>query len=325
MRHRIPALLALPIACAAGAIPAIADAQGVTGVTSATRAAARIDSVSTPADLAARVRERIAATPGARVGIAFHDLATGDTLYVDADTSFHAASTMKVPVMIELFRAAERGQLALDDLLLLVNRFSSIVDGSPYALSAGDDSDSLVYASVGQRVPIRWLTERMIVRSSNLATNALIPLVGGERVTATMRALGASRIVVRRGVEDGPAFRAGLNNTTTARDLAIIMEAIETGRAATPASCRAMRDILLRQQWNDRIPTGLPPGTRVAHKTGEITATYHDAAIVYPEGRTPYVLVILVGNVPDEGAATALHRDITRLVHEHATGVPVRS
>jgi beta-lactamase class A len=275
--------------------------------------------------LVARIRERIAATPGARVGVAWRDLATGDTAYVDADSSFHAASTMKVPVMIELFRAAERRRLGLDDSLLLVNRFASIVDGSPYELSAGDDSDSLVYARVGQRVPIRWLTERMIVRSSNLATNALIALVGGEHVTATMRELGASRIMVRRGVEDGPAYAKGLNNTPTARDLATIMAAIETGRAASPASCRAMRDILLRQEWNDRIPTGLPPGTRVAHKTGEITAIFHDAAIVYPEGRGPYVLVILVGNVRDEAAATALHRDITRLVHARATGGELRS
>jgi beta-lactamase class A len=314
MRARETVLFALPLLLGAAVASATADAPDVIGVT-------RAASPSLPDDaLAARVRERIAATPGARVAVAFRDLASGDTIFVDADTSFHAASTMKVPVMIELFRAAERGRLALDDSLLLVNRFASIVDGSPYALSAGDDSDSLVYARVGRRVPMRWLVERMIVRSSNLATNALIALVDGARVTETMRALGASRIMVRRGVEDGPAYRAGLNNTTTARDLATIMEAIERGRAASPASCRAMREILLRQEWNDRIPTGLPPGTRVAHKTGEITATYHDAAIVYPEGRAPYVLVILVGNVPAEKDGAALHRDIARMVHAHATG-----
>ena len=284
-------------------------------------ARATVHAHSSPdAELAARIRERIAATPGARVGVAWRDLGTGDTVFVDADTSFHAASTMKVPVLIELFRAAERRELSLDDSLLLVNRFASIVDGSPYELSAGDDSDSLVYTWVGRRVPVRALAERMIVRSSNLATNALIALVGGERVTATMRTLGASRIMVRRGVEDGPAYAKGLNNTTTARDLATIMTAIETGQAASPASCRQMRDILLRQEWNDRIPTGLPPGTKVAHKTGEITAIFHDAAIVYPEGRAPYVLVILVGGVRDENTATALHRDITRLVHARATG-----
>jgi beta-lactamase class A len=285
----------------------------------ASRQAATPDAAAhSDSTLAAAVRARIAATPGARVGVAFHDLARGDTLYLHADTSFHAASTMKVPVLVELFRAAERGELALDASVLLVNRFASIVDGSAYALSAGDDSDSLVYARVGERVPVRWLAERMIVRSSNLATNALIALVGGERVTATMRALGAGRMMVRRGVEDGPAYARGLNNTTTARDLATVMAAIETGRAASPASCRAMRDILLRQEWNDRIPTGLPLGTRVAHKTGEITATYHDAAIVYPAGRGPYVLVILAGGMGDSAAATALHGDIARLVHAHA-------
>ena len=282
---------------------------------------ALVSQVTAPSldSLRARIVARVATIPGARVGIAFRDLGSRDTLYLDADSSFHAASTMKVPVLVELFRAQDRGALRLDDSLLLVNDFASIVDGSHYALGADDDSDSTVYARVGERVPIRWLAERMIVRSSNLATNALIALVGGENVTRTMRALGASRMMVRRGVEDGPAFRAGLNNTTTARDLATVLTAIERGQAAGAASCRAMREILLRQEWNDAIPVGLPPGTRVAHKTGWITGTLPDAAIVYPEGRAPYVLVVLTGGIPDAAVARALVADVTRLVHARAT------
>lgn len=275
---------------------------------------------ATDDSLALRIRARIASVPGARVAVAYSDPGTTDTLFVNADTSFHAASTMKVPVLVELFRAAERGGVRLDDSLLLVNRFASIVDGSPYELGAGDDSDSLLYARVGTRVPIRELAERMIVRSSNLATNALIPLVGGDAVTRTMRTLGASRMVVRRGVEDGPAYARGLNNTATARDLAIVLEAIERGTAASRASCDAMRGILLRQEFNGEIPAGLPPGTRVAHKTGSITATLHDAAIVYPPGRAPYVLVVLTGGIADERVARALIADVARLVHAHATG-----
>ena len=270
--------------------------------------------------LALRIRERVAVVPGARVAVAYRDLATPDTLYLGADTSFHAASTMKVPVLVELFRAAERGAVRLDDSLLLVNRFASIVDGSPYELGTGDDSDSSLYARVGTRVPVRELAERMIVRSSNLATNALIPLVGGDAVTRTMRALGASRIVVRRGVEDGPAYARGLSNTTTARDLAIVLAAIERGTAASRASCDSIRAILLRQEFNREIPAGLPPGTRVAHKTGSITATLHDAAIVYPPGRAPYVLVVLTGGIADARVARALIADVARLVHAHATG-----
>ncbi|MCY0683066.1 serine hydrolase, partial [Klebsiella pneumoniae] len=83
-------------------------------------------------------------------------------------------------------------------------------------------------------------------------------------------------------VEDGKAFAAGMSNTTTARAMATTLAALEQGRAASPASTRAIRDILLRQEFNGEIPAGLPTGTPVAHKTGWITATTHDAAIVYP-------------------------------------------
>ena len=268
--------------------------------------------------LATRISSRIAAVPGARVGVAYRHLARRDTLYLNADTSFHAASTMKVPVMIELFRRADARRLKLDQAIPLANQFRSIVDGSPYSLDPADDSDSSLYARVGERVPVRELLEHMITRSSNLATNAVIALVGGgEPVTRTMRALGAARIEVRRGVEDGKAYERGLNNTTTARDLAVILAAIAQDRAASPASCAAMRDILSRQEFNDAIPAGLPPGTRVAHKTGWITATSHDAAIVYPPGDDPYVLVVLTAGIPDERVAKALIADISRLVYEH--------
>jgi beta-lactamase class A len=264
------------------------------------------------------IERRIAEVKGGVAGVAFHDLGTGDTVYVDADDSFHAASTMKVPVMIELFRRIDAGALALDQGILLVNQFGSIVDGSSYSLDAGDDSDSSAYAAVGKRVPVRELIDRMITRSSNLATNALIELVRADHANATAHELGAKNIHVLRGVEDNKAFRAGLNNTTTARDLAVLLEAIENGRAASRASCDAMRDILLRQEFSAEIPAGLPPGTKVAHKTGWITGVLHDAAIIYLPNRQPYVLVVLTRGIPDEKVARQLIVDISRLVYEHA-------
>jgi beta-lactamase class A len=270
--------------------------------------------------LRARVEARIAAVPGAVVGVAYRDLGSRDSLDVAADERFHAASTMKVPVMIELFRQADAGALSLDQPILLVNEFASIVDGSPYSLGADDDSDSSMYARVGTRVSLEELMRRMIDRSSNLATNAVIALLDPQRVTATARALGARAIEVRRGVEDNKAYERGLNNTTSARDLAALMAAIEQGRAASPASCRAMREVLLRQEFNDEIPAGLPPGTPVAHKTGNITGVLHDAAIVYPSGRPPYVLVVLSRGIPDPKVAQSLIADIARLVHARATG-----
>ena len=297
------------------------------GTACAVVAAAVMSCASTPIhhpqalpSLAARLADRIRAVPGAEVAVSYRDLATGDSLDLGADVDFHAASTMKIPVMLEVLRSVEAGRLQLDQEVPLENRFQSIVDGSPYSLDAGDDSDSLMYTRVGTPVPVRELLERMIVRSSNLATNALIALVGAERANATAHALGATPIRVLRGVEDGKAFAAGMNNTTTSADLAVLLERIERQEALSAASARLMKEILLRQEFNGEIPAGVPAGTPVAHKTGSITATLHDAAIVYPPGRAPYVLVVLTRKIPEEAVARRLIVDISRLVWEHATG-----
>jgi beta-lactamase class A len=214
----------------------------------------------------------------------------------------------------------DRKQLSLNQRIEIKNEFSSIVDDSPYTLSAADDSDSLVYTWIGTSVVVHDLLEHMITRSSNLATNTLIGLVDAKTANATAHALGANDIQVLRGVEDNKAYAAGMNNTTTARDLATLMAAIELGGAASRTSTDSMRAILSRQEFNDEIPAGLPPGTRVAHKTGQITGHLHDAAIVYPPDRRPYVLVVLTRDIPDEKVAQSLIADISRLVYEHAAG-----
>ena len=261
-----------------------------------------------------RVMTRINEVPGATVGVVFAEVGGGAAIFVNPDSVFHAASTMKVPVMIEYFRALDQGRIRRDEELLLDTVFKSIVDGSPYALDAGVDSDSSVFKRVGQRVPLRWLVERMIVRSSNLATNALIERLDAKRVDATAKSLGATHTKVLRGVEDGKAFQQGLNNQVSARDLATLMDAIESGKAASTASCREMVDILVRQEFREEIPAGLPSGTRVAHKTGWITGVTHDAAIVYPPGRKPYVLVVLTKGIRERPVAQKLIADISRLV-----------
>lgn len=272
-----------------------------------------------PATLRDAIVARVARTPGAFVEVAYHDLATGDTLYLDADSLVHAASTMKLPVMIRLYREHDRGTLALDRRIPVANRFASIVDGSPYALDPGVDSDSAMYLRVGDSVTVRELIRHMITRSSNLATNTLIALANPDSVNAMMRAFGATRMRVLRGVEDQKAFDAGLNNMATARDLATLLTVLETGRSASPASTREMRDILLAQEFNERIPAGLPKGIPVAHKTGDITAISHDAAIVYPPGRAPYILVVLTKGIPQQAVADSLIADISRDVYTHAT------
>ena len=283
-------------------------------------AAAALLAISPSRDsLAERIQSRIAQDTGAVVGLAYVDLASDDTLFLNADSSFHAASTMKVPVMVELFRRSVTGSFGMKQPLMIVNQFASIVDGSLYALDSTSDSDTTLYHRIGDRVPIDTLLRLMITRSSNLATNTLITLVGAENVNRTMRSFGAKRIQVLRGVEDGKAFDKGLNNTTTARDLATILRAIEEGKAASPAATREMLGILLAQEFNEKIPAGLPPGTRVAHKTGEITAVSHDAAIVYPSGRKPYVLVVLTRGIADGNRSSKLIADLSQIIYSYST------
>jgi beta-lactamase class A len=297
---------------------ALPFALGIAVVFAAPARAAQI-----PLDsLQSRITRRIADVEGAIVGVAFHDLQAGDTLFMRANDSFNTASTMKIPVLIELYRRADAKAFTLGQAIPLANAFRSLVDGSPFRLDEGDDSDSAAYALVGTRVPVNDLIEHMITRSSNLATNTLIAFVGAKETNATAHQLGARNINILRGVEDTKAVQARLNNTTTARDLAVLMEAIETGRAASRVSCDSMRAVLLRQEFNSEIPAGLPAGTKVAHKTGWISGTLHDAAIVYPAGRKPYVLVILTRGIADQDVARQLIVDLSRLVYEHvaATG-----
>jgi len=267
--------------------------------------------------LSARIDARIAAAPARAVGVYYRDLTTGDSLTVGAGTRFHAASTMKVPVMIQLFRDRDAGLLSLDDSVTITNTFRSIVDSSPYQLDVTDDSDSTLYKRLGQKASIRELIELMETVSSNLATNLLITRVDAKRANATAHALGADSILVLRGVEDGKAYRAGLNNTTTARDLGVLLAAIANGTAASPAACQEMLAILGRQQFKEGIPAGLPPGTPVYHKTGWVgQLVYHDAAIVEPAPGRRYLLVVTTGGVQKDDDAHALVRDISKLVFD---------
>jgi beta-lactamase class A len=262
-----------------------------------------------PADLHARVQKLIDAS-GAEAAVVLETLDGKERLAIDPDKSFHAASTMKVPVMIELFRQAEAGTLSLDEPLTIKNEFHSIVDGSVYQLSVGDDSDADVYKAVGRTMTLRQLCEAMITVSSNFAANLLIERLGAKNIQATTDRLGATGMHVLRGVEDQKAFDSGMNNTTTARALAVLLEKLANRRAVSPKADAEMVAILKRQHFHDAIPAGLPDGIVVAHKTGNITKIHHDAAIVY--GQQPYVLVVLVRGIEDEKTSAALIASISR-------------
>lgn len=268
--------------------------------------------------LESKIRQTLAEQEGV-FAVAFTDLSTGRSLAINDRDSFHAASTMKTPVMIELFRQATAGQLSLDDSVLLKNEFKSIVDGSPYSLDTTDDSEGDLYQHLGEKRSIRELIFRMITVSSNFATNLLIEIAGPENVMKTIRGMGTLSMQVRRGVEDDKAYQLGLNNTTTAHDLALLFRQIAEGKAVNPTASEDMTRILLNQQFNEIIPAGVGPGARVAHKTGWITGVSHDSGfVILPDGRR-YVLVILSRGLKDEKSAINAMAQVSKMIYEFET------
>jgi len=236
---------------------------------------------------------------------AFINLTNPDeVITINADKKFHAASTMKVPVMIELFNQAGNGKFSLSDSIVVKNKFKSIVDGSTFSLDINDDSGESLYKKIGKKATIENLMYEMITVSSNLATNILIELVDAQKVTSSMGKLGANNMKVLRGVEDIKAYEKGLNNSTTARDLMIIMKSIANGTAGNEKDCKKMVNILKDQKLNNMIPKYYPKDILVAHKTGSITGLHHDAGIIYlPDGRS-FILVILSKNLQDFDQST---------------------
>lgn len=265
--------------------------------------------------LEARLDSVIDASGAEGVGFYYRSLAEdGDSVTIDADVRMHAASTMKVPVMMRLFLDDQKGIRDLDDTMPVKRTFRSIVDGSSYDLPPESDSDTTFYGRVGEQATIRSMVDRMITWSSNLATNILIEAADPERIEAMLAELGADSMSVLRGVEDLKAFEAGLSNTTTARGLGAVMAAVVESDLFTAESREEMLDILSRQHFTDGIPAGVPQGVRVANKTGWITGINHDAAIVFPEGAPPYVLVVMVRGHPADDQGEAMTARLSEIV-----------
>lgn len=263
-----------------------------------------------------QVRDTLALQKGF-FAVAFRDLSTGETLLWNEHETFHAASTMKTPVMIEVFKQVAAGRFSLDDSITVKNEFKSIVDGSLFRLDSTDDSQQALYHQTGIRIPLKELVRQMIIQSSNLATNILMEMVSGVEVTKTMRAMGAKDIQVLRGVEDQKAFDKGLNNTTTAYDLMLIYEQLALGKVVSAHASEAMINVLLDQQHNSVIPAGLSPGVKVAHKTGSITGVHHDSGIIYLPGGKKYVLVLLSKQLEDDAAATKAMSHVSALFYDY--------
>ncbi len=274
-------------------------------------------SPSTLVEVEQIIQDRLSEVEG-DFAVAFQSLDNPEEQWLmNAQEEFHAASTMKTPVMLEVYKQVETGELSFNDSVLVKNEFYSIVDSSTYSLSPEDDSYNELYEQIGTKQSLRDLVYHMIISSSNLATNIVIELADAKRVTQTMRDLGANDIQVRRGVEDGKAYRQGLNNTTTAYDLMLLFKAIAQHDVVSTEASQAMIDVLLDQRFNEMIPAQLPNDVKVAHKTGWITGLHHDSGIVYlPDGRS-YALVLLSKNLTNEDAGVQALADVSKVIYDY--------
>ncbi|WP_327067846.1 class A beta-lactamase-related serine hydrolase [Kitasatospora sp. NBC_01250] len=235
----------------------------------------------------------------------------------NAQEPHEAASTMKVAVLAALHRSG----LDLDAEVPVVNRFESAVGGS-FANDPGYDSDPEPWQRIGQgRAPLRWLAERMITHSSNLATNLCLAQVGGAAVAGAWRAAGATHSASPRGIEDARARAAGVRNEVTALDLLRLVRSLEPEPLG----------LLERNTWRVDLAAGLPPGTRIAFKNGWFTGVRHSVGLVRPPDTAPYLLAVCYtgplasGDAEGDPAAALLARLSARAWarrHELAGGRP---
>ena len=261
--------------------------------------------LDSPAELHQRFAELEAKAGAQAMAISIADLETGEDFHYHADRWFHAASTIKIAILVGVFGAIHRGELLPQSRVHVRNRFLSAFDGSPYQVRLDRDANPDVHREVGRTLRVSELCDAMITTSSNLATNLLLDLVGLDVLQRTLDGFGLHGVDLRRGVEDEKAFDAGINNRVTANGLVGLLKLIGQERAFSPALSRQMLDVLHAQQFNSGIPAGLPRGAKVAHKTGEISTIAHDAGLVYLPDRKPYALAILTEWEPSTGQRSA--------------------
>jgi beta-lactamase class A len=259
--------------------------------------------------------------------VALLDYESGFRFAINAARRFHAASTIKVAILLAICKAIDDGRVRPNDTLHVRNRFLSAVDQTPFRLEAESDGYPELYRSIGRTAKISDLTEWMIVSSSNLATNLLLDYITVEqalKVLGEAGVSGVSGVDLRRGVDDTKAHEQNLNNETTAQGLLELFAALR-GDFLSKATRDLAINILLQQRFNSMIPAPLPAHASVAHKTGEISTTCHDAGIVYLPEREPYILAVLTEVAAEANGRREAIAKISEAVFRCLTGVEVKS
>jgi len=255
--------------------------------------------------------------------VALHDYETGLRFSINADRRFHAASTIKVAILLAIGKAIDEGLIRPNDTLHVRNHFRSAVDQAPFRISADTDGYPQLHRLIGRTAKISDLTEWMIVSSSNLATNLLLDYIGVETAQKTLEQAGVTGVDLRRGVDDVKAHDQNFINETTAEGLLKLFATLRGDFLSKPSRDLAI-NILLAQRFNSMIPALLPAHASVAHKTGEISTACHDAGIVYLPEREPYILVVLTEVAAEANGRRETVAKISEAVFQILTGTEVR-
>jgi len=222
------------------------------------------------------------------------------------DEVFPAASVIKLAIMLTAYRAVDAGRIRLDTRI----RFA--------AVDVVGGSETFASAKPGQSATLEALLRAMIRQSDNTAANALLDRFGFGTINGEIAAAGLRHTRLRRYFLH---FSTAHENVTTARDIGSLLLAIERGAhgmlgIASRQACRAMIELLRGQEDHEKIARGLPPGVPLANKTGELPGVRHDAGIIDPDGRRPYVLVVLEADLRDQARGVAGINRISRAVYD---------
>lgn len=206
-------------------------------------------------------------------GIVVEDLSTGWEITVNRGSMFPAASLVKIPIMAGCYMAVEEGSLSLAEEIQLDARDKTAGSGVLKAKPSGS-----VYS-------VEKLIELMIAESDNTATNLLIDRIGAAKLNTFFKRQGLKATSLRRKMMDFSRRRQGVENYTSAGDIALLLERMYRGKFINAKVSRRCIDTLLHQKMKDRIPKKLPKDTPIAHKTGLERFVCHDAGVVFaPEG-----------------------------------------
>jgi beta-lactamase class A len=277
--------------------------------------AARPNSASTKtghALLEQRVIEQLGKARGT-YEVAIYDFQTGDSTLVDAHVPLHAASLIKLPVMMAAFSLIDSGALALSEEVVVKREYKSLVDDSHFRVAP--------VVRLPESASVRRLLRAMITVSDNIAANTLMERIGIDRIGEFLAGRGYAETHLVRFLMDERAFRQRQNNTMSAYDAMRMLRDIEQGRGFSAESRAEMLDLLLGQTNNDKIPAALPSGVSVAHKTGHIGGVEHDAGIVYLPSGSKYIIAFESTNLPSNQTGIEVARSVSLLAYKHFSGL----